>query len=68
MSVNLASGYPCPECGRDLADLLGIGLNRLGHAVTLQLHCHSCETVFVEKLEVEATEDSVHMDPTRRVT
>jgi hypothetical protein len=40
----------------------------LGHAVTLQLHCHSCETVFVETLEVETKEDSIQKDPTRRVT
>jgi hypothetical protein len=68
MTVNLASGFACPGCGRDLADVLGVGLNRLGHAVTLQLHCHSCETVFVETLEVETKEDSIQKDPTRRVT
>jgi hypothetical protein len=66
--VNLASGFPCPGCGRDLADVLGVGLNRLGHAVTLQLHCHSCEVVFVETLEVEPKEASVQKDPSRGVT
>jgi hypothetical protein len=40
----------------------------LGHAVTLQLHCHSCEVVFVETLEVEPKEASVQKDPSRGVT
>lgn len=46
--MNLAVGFPCPTCGHEEANLLGIDQDDRGVVVGLRLLCTRCESVFSE--------------------
>ena len=46
--MNLAVGFPCPTCGHEEANLLGIERNRNAEMVGFRLACTRCESVFRE--------------------
>ncbi len=46
--MNLAVGFPCPTCGHEEANLLGIDKGLNGEVVGLSLLCTRCESVFAE--------------------
>ena len=46
--MNLAVGFPCPTCGHEEANLLGIERNRNAEVVGFRLGCTKCESVYRE--------------------
>jgi hypothetical protein len=46
--MNLAVGFPCPTCGHEEANLLGIEKDQNAEVVGLQFLCTRCESVFGE--------------------
>lgn len=46
--MNLAVGFPCPTCGHEEANLLGIEKDRNADVVGFRLLCARCESVFRE--------------------
>lgn len=44
--MNIAIGFPCPECGHQEANLLEIERDHRAQPVAFRLHCTRCEAVF----------------------
>jgi len=54
--MNLAVGFPCPTCGCEEANLLGIDKDEQSVPISFRLVCTRCETVFNEMREPAKSE------------
>jgi uncharacterized Zn finger protein len=58
--MNLAVGFPCPNCGHEEANLLALERNRNAEVIGFRLYCNKCESVFAEsRLTSEETQTYV---------
>jgi uncharacterized Zn finger protein len=46
--MNLAIGFPCPECGHETANIVEFVKDEIQILSGFRLHCLLCETVYVE--------------------
>ena len=46
--MNLAIGFPCPNCGHEEANLLALERNQNAEVIGFRLCCNRCESVFAE--------------------
>jgi hypothetical protein len=56
--MNLAVGFICPECGHDTANLLELVMHEFHVLSGHRLQCVRCETVYLEKMDSCAEEES----------
>ena len=55
--MNLAVGFPCPNCGHEEANLLALERNQNAEVIGFRLSCNKCESVFAEsRLTSEETQ------------